>query len=530
MDEAERQRHDGRREIAHQPLLAACYAPFSSLYLHTVGRVTTCCVSTYVLGSVTEQPLLDIWRGPRAQALRAALADYDLGRGCAFCAWQVSPPDGPPAFATECDGARVDGPEPAWPTQIDFALSNTCNLECVMCTGELSSKIRSRRERRPPLPRVYDDAFFDGLVPFLPHLERAGFLGGEPFLAAESFRVWDLLAALDLRTPCSVVTNGTVWNDRVEAVLDRFPVSVTVSIDGATAATVESIRVGASHSEVVRNVERFAAHARDRGTELRLSYCLLRSNWHELADLLLQADALDVDVHVNTVTDPVHGLAQLPADELAGIVEALDARDDALGGALGRNRPVWDAERARVRGWLADRRRDDERGGVSARSLYLLDSRAASLPDDLRLPDAPGASVAEGEAVVRAALPDGRVSRLYCDDDDRVVAVGEGGFLGLEAAECVGRPFAEVTHALARLHGEQVHPLDTEVVGVGVLRRVVHHDDEGRATYLAGYGLAGPLPGGGTGSVTVAALSTTPPAWAPASTPVALRPAGGTAP
>ncbi len=495
MDDAERRRHDERREIGHQPFPAACYAPFSSLYLHTVGRVTTCCVSTYVLGSVAEESLLDIWRGPRAQALRSGLAGYDLGRGCSFCAWQVAAADGPPAFAVEFDGARVDGPEPAWPTQIDFALSNTCNLECVMCTGELSSRIRSRRERRPPLPRVYDDAFFEGLAPFLPHLERAGFLGGEPFLTAESFRVWDLLAALGLRTPCSVVTNGTVWNDRVEAVLERFPVSVTVSIDGATAATVESIRVGASHREVVRNVERFAGYARERGTELRLSYCLLRSNWHELA----------------------------------AIADALDARDDVLGLALGRNRPVWDAERARVRGWLADRRRDDERGGVSARSLYLLDSRAASLPDDLRGPDGPGPSVDDGEAVVRAALPDGPVSVLYCDADDRVVAVGDGGFLGLSAAECEGRPFAEVTHALARRHGEQVHPLDTEVVGGGVLRRVVHHDDEGNATYLAGYGFAGALPGGGTGSVTVAALSTTPPAWAPAGTAVAVRPAAGRA-
>ena len=115
----------------------------------------------------------------------------------------------------------------------------------------------------------------------------------------------------------------------------------------------------------------------------------------------------------------MHGLAQLPADELAAIADALDARDDVLGHALGRNRPVWDAERARVRGWLADRRRDDERGGVSARSLYLLDSRAASRPDDLRGPDGPGPSVADGEAVVRAALPDGPVRQDRGEDRDQ---------------------------------------------------------------------------------------------------------------
>ncbi len=33
-----------------------------------------------------------------------------------------------------------------WPRQLEFTLSNRCNLECEMCFGELSSKIRTRRE------------------------------------------------------------------------------------------------------------------------------------------------------------------------------------------------------------------------------------------------------------------------------------------------------------------------------------------------------------------------------------------------
>ena len=59
-------------------------------------------------------------------------------------------------------------------------------------------------------------------------------------------------------------------------------------------------------------------------------------------------------------------------------------------------------------------------------------------------------------------------------------------------------------------------------VGSRGRRRVVHHDEAGRATYLAGYGFAGDLPGGGTGSVTVAARSTHEPPWAGA-TPVVVR-------
>lgn len=61
----------------------------------------------------------------------------------------------------------VEGPDPDWPRQMEFSVSNTCNLQCVMCNGEWSSSIRSQREGLPPLPKVYDDAFFDGLRDFL---------------------------------------------------------------------------------------------------------------------------------------------------------------------------------------------------------------------------------------------------------------------------------------------------------------------------------------------------------------------------
>ena len=34
-----------------------------------------------------------------------------------------------------------------YPSVLEFELINTCNLECVMCTGEYSSLIRAKREK-----------------------------------------------------------------------------------------------------------------------------------------------------------------------------------------------------------------------------------------------------------------------------------------------------------------------------------------------------------------------------------------------
>src|SRR5678816_2700847 len=100
--------------------------------------------------------------------------------------------------------------------------SNTCNLACVMCTGEYSSVIRAK-EGLPPMPAVYDEQFFEDLAFYLPHVKELSFLGGEPFLQLECFRVWDMLIERELSPICHVTTNGSLYDARVERVLQNLP-------------------------------------------------------------------------------------------------------------------------------------------------------------------------------------------------------------------------------------------------------------------------------------------------------------------
>ena len=62
-------------------------------------------------------------------------------------------------------------------------------------------------------------------------MRQAQFLGGEPFLARETLEIWDLMLADGLTTPCAVTTNGTIYNARVERILDALPVTATGKID-----------------------------------------------------------------------------------------------------------------------------------------------------------------------------------------------------------------------------------------------------------------------------------------------------------
>jgi len=357
MEDRARQAYNARRNFRNKKFQAGCYAPFVSLYFRTNGDVIACCKNqTFVLGNVSQQRLEDIWRGAQISTLRKALANYRFESGCEFCEWQVQGGAYESAYPWVFEEFPVSSMEPEWPAMIEFAGSNTCNFECIMCYGELSSAIRARRDRLPPLPKVYSEQFFQDLRKFLPHLKRAKFFGGEPFLSHECFRIWDLMMADGLSIPCHVTTNGSQYNPKVERVLKALPISLSISIDGVTKETLEKIRVNADYERLIANLHRFRDYTRRRKTYLGLSYCLMRQNWHEFGEFLLFADRLGSEVFVNTVIDPSDcSLYTLPPKELSDIADNLEAQSSMLRNRLSLNRHIWENTIKAIRGSANER-------------------------------------------------------------------------------------------------------------------------------------------------------------------------------
>ncbi len=538
MQPAQREAFDQGRDFSRKAVRSVCYAPFTSMYLDPHGDVLACCQNTeHLLGNVAESSLSEIWHGEPAEELRAALTAYDLSRGCRFCAWQVDDGNYGAAYTQSFEGIEVDAERPAWPRRLEFAISNTCNLECVMCNGEWSSMIRSRREGRAPLPKVYGDRFFDELRPFLHQLHEARFLGGEPFLAAETLRIMDLMVEEGVEVPCHLTTNGTQWNERVERILDRLPVSLAVSLDGVTPETVEAIRVGASHAQLMENLARYRAYTTARGTSLDLTFCFMRQNWHEFGDYLRLGDEWGCRVYVNTVIHPKFGLYHLPLDEFDAVVERLEAQDPVLRDQLTLNRDLWISELDRLRAWSERARLEQETAvdapyrSITPREVYFREQEAATLPAALRAAasaDSDSSGWTEAAVVERAqaGMIEHRISVLRTDGGEVVRSV-EGGtdesgaatFMGVPAPECLGRPFAEVADALTEVHGDHVRPVRDEVVDGAAVRHVIfRRGDDAAATYLQVWSF--PVHDGDAyaGSVTAAAWSEHPPAWAGAAT------------
>ena len=435
---------------------AACIAPWVSLEFDPQGWVYTCCANQlYPLGRIGDERLADLWAGPRARVLREAVGRWDLSVGCGSCRWHLEH-GRMDTDAAVYDRYRFTDPEPPGPASITFALSNHCNLGCVMCNPELSSTLRHTAGLAPIVSR-YDDQFFEDLAPMLPGLQYAKFLGGEPFLIRDHDRVWQLMDEVGGPDRMQVTTNATIWTDRVEWLLDRFSVDVTISIDAATAATYERIRVGSKFATVMRNVDRFAERCRTAGTELRFCFCLMADNWSELPGFLRWAEVHAAPVSVNVVSDRGLALHDLPLDQLEEIAAAWAEDERRLSGSIERNADVWATQRAQLDAVILERRR-----GVGAAPRQAQPARGDALRHGAPMNER--SDVATERERLRNWSGSNEVSELELDADERIATVrADHRRLGIDVS-LVGTTVDALLERIRATDGRDAWLLGTETV------------------------------------------------------------------
>ena len=421
----------------------ACAAPSIQLRFDANGLVTTCCRTLQPLGHISRDRLVDIWAGQRRNDVVTRLERDDFSAGCQPCGAEIQLEGRASSYAAIHDELAThltsSPASRAWPTRMEFNLSNACNLMCIQCDGESSSSIRAHREGRAPLPKVYGDEFFDDLRLFLPHLDQIVFAGGEPFLGSENFRVWDLIAEVRPDLDVMVVTNATQWNPRVEAVLERLRFGVVISLDGISKPTYESIRVGADFDQVMENVERFITYAGRVGTPISINHCLMPQNYHEFGDLLLWAEAKALPVAVSVVRTPANAcIAALPVGEIRRIHDELSRCNDRMENALSLNLSTWTAEYRRVAAWAAA---DEGHGDAASGHTVLWFRCAGTRPWD----DNSARHSLEAFAV------DGKIHTITVGVDG---LVGEADTALIDGSRSVvGAPYQQFTNAVTDRYG-----------------------------------------------------------------------------
>ena len=222
------------------------------------------------------------------------------------------------------------------PTRIDFSVTERCNLRCEHCITFAPARTADGSAR------TLTSLVLDRVRPWLAGASYFGFVHGGESLTAPVF--FDVLLAIQAARGSApyvahVLSNGILLTPATTSRLVGLGVtSISVSLDGATAATNDAIRTGGRFDAIVARLRDVVALRRASSLDLRLglSFVAMQQNLHELVAMVELAAELGVDwvkveegVAVNAFSS--RSLVGLGPDALRGATLAAKERAKALG-------------------------------------------------------------------------------------------------------------------------------------------------------------------------------------------------------
>jgi len=302
-----------------------CYLPFTSLTFSFNGTVHVCGYNRDVLlGKYPDNTIDEIWQGSEAKKLREYMSNNDLDYGCRHCKYFFEKEKFSNLRPLVFD-KYYQHTDAAFPQVFEFELSNECNLECQMCSGEVSSSIRKNRDKLPPLNSPYDDSFVDQLATYIPYLKEAKFYGGEPFLIPIYYKIWDKVKELNPDLELFTITNGTHWNNKIEKIVTDLNFDLAVSIDAFDKEKLERIRKNVIYEKLMENIRRFSKICTSKGKHLSLSFTVQKDNWEQLPLVINLCNEVNAFIYVSYLERPIKfSIADLPKDELKKIRDYME--------------------------------------------------------------------------------------------------------------------------------------------------------------------------------------------------------------
>lgn len=161
---------------------------------------------------------------------------------------------------------------------IEIMLDNICDMSCIYCDSDFSSKIAAEKQMKQPLMQPIDkdlDIFIDWLISVLEQQSESctlSFLGGEITYSKNFFkfisRLLDATVLHDKEIVISFLTNGNSDKQRLQKMLEvldvlptRWSVNVCMSNE-ATGDAGELVRWGVSWNRFKHNLSQYIQHPR----------------------------------------------------------------------------------------------------------------------------------------------------------------------------------------------------------------------------------------------------------------------------
>ncbi len=283
-----------------------CFAPKKSMIFSFDGNVYLCCENKqYSIGNITSETVHDIWFGEKRAFIDKKInTDYNLEYGCINCKYKIQNKDYTLALAQVFDLKTNN--HSVYPARLDFEIHNTCNLECVMCSGVYSSSIQINRYKKPAIPIRYDESFIDQLNEFLPHVNYINLIGGEPTLISIYYKI--LERAIELNPGCvfHIQTNASTLNDRFRKILEKGNFQIGISIDSLKRDLAEKIRINLNFEKFMENVRYYLKLHNENRIKVTVNICPMPYNWREMVDIIRFCNENKVTVFLCIVNAPYY--------------------------------------------------------------------------------------------------------------------------------------------------------------------------------------------------------------------------------
>ncbi len=171
---------------------------------------------------------------------------------------------------------------------IQIESSFACNLKCVMCPWQKTSKQVTNSG-------LMTSDVWNAVRPHLSDISAIDFSGGGEPLLQPHLLAW-IGDATDAGCHTGFLTNGLLLNSDIANALIEIGIDwIGISMDGASAEVYEKIRIGSNFDRICKNIANFVKHRAGTIPKLMINFVMMPQNFHEVEKIVLLANDLGVD-------------------------------------------------------------------------------------------------------------------------------------------------------------------------------------------------------------------------------------------
>ena len=179
----------------------------------------------------------------------------------------------------------------SYPRFIDLALTDNCNLKCIMCLRTTDPTIELNELNFKQVRNIIDK-----VSEYATTIQLAGGLG-EPLLYKHIFDAIKYSKEKGLEV--LLTSNGTLFNNKnVNELINSGLDYLSLSIDAATKETYEGIRVGANFEKTIKGIKNLCKKRKEERVNLKIEFVpviMVGKNLHEVLALVSLAKEVGVD-------------------------------------------------------------------------------------------------------------------------------------------------------------------------------------------------------------------------------------------